>query len=264
MEVVRVWLALLLGCASLRGDFSYRSRIQVTGGELYDALGALGPRGRDPLIETKLIRGPRLAIQTRQHTRVIDLTAETITEIDFSKKTYSVIPFAEMKKPLEAAQAQGPHESSFKISVEPGATKPFGILSASESRIEITGGSGMVNISVDAWTAPVPGYQQVSEFTARLAEKLGYPYASGFADLALHAPQSLEGLGEAAKALVQAHGAPLQSAIKIVAEGRSLAEISVDLNEFGGGAQAAAKFDPPAGFKKIDATLPKAPEGKSP
>jgi len=255
---VRVWLALLLGCAALRGDFSYRSRIQITGGELFDALGTLGPHGRDALIETKLIRGPRLAIQTRQHTRVVDLTAETITEIDFSKKTYSVIPFADMKKLLDAAQAKGLHESSFKISIEPGATKPFGIMTASESRIEIAGGTGSVDVSVDSWTAPVPGYQQVSDFTAKLAEKLGYAYASGFADFALNAPQSLEGFGEAAKALVQLHGAPLQSAIKITGGGNSVAEVTVELSDFGGGVQAAAKFDPPSGFKKVDATLPKA------
>ena len=256
---VRVWLALLLGCAALRADFSYRSRIQVTGGELYEALGALGPHGRDPLIETKLIRGPRLAIQTRQHTRVVDLSAETITEIDFSKKTYSIIPFADVKKLLDAVQAKAPHELTFKISIEPGASKPFGIMTASESRVEIAGGSGTANISVDSWIAPVPGYQQVSDFTAKLAEELGYPYASGFADLAWNQPQSLEGFGEAAKALLQSHGAPLQSAIKIVSGGSSVAEVTVELSDFGGGVQAAAKFDPPANFKKVDATLPKLP-----
>ncbi len=67
----------LLSSTPLLADFSYESRIRITGGELYDALGKLGPHGRDPVIVTKLIRGRRMAILSRRHTTVIDLDAAT-------------------------------------------------------------------------------------------------------------------------------------------------------------------------------------------
>ena len=97
------------------------------------------------------------------------------------------------------------------------------------------------------------------DFNRRLAEKMGYAFASGMAQLALSAPQTLQGFGEAAKELNKAPGAPLQTTIKIVGPSGTLAEASIQLDNFGGGIQDGTRFDPPAGFKKVDAVLPHAP-----
>ena len=112
---MRTALAILLAaCIPLRADYSYQIRIQVTAGELYDALLALGlrtPGIRDAVVTTNLIKGNRMALIAKGHTTVIDLAEETITEIEFSKKTYSVIPFAQMKKLLEDAAAKAPPQA---------------------------------------------------------------------------------------------------------------------------------------------------------
>jgi hypothetical protein len=261
---MRTALAILLAaCIPLRADYSYQSRIQVTAGDLYDALRALGPRTpgiHDAVATTNLIKGNRMALIAKAHTTVIDVAEETITEIEYSKKTYSVIPFAQMKKLLEDASAKAPHEASFKVTVQnPTQTKVFGILNASETILAIEGASSAENISVDSWIGTVPGYSQMIDFKRRLADKMGYAFASGMAQLALNAPQTLQGFGEAARELNKAPGAPLQTAIKITGSGRTLAEVSIHLDDFGGGIQDVTRFTPPVGFKKVDAVLPHAP-----
>jgi hypothetical protein len=249
---------LLLASASVRADFSYQSRIQFAGSE--------------PVVTTRAIKGRRMAILTRRHTSVIDLDAETITEIDFAKKAYAVIPFAQWKKKLDDAAALEPREASFKVSIHAGAsassTKPIGILNAAESIIDIAGASGALNVTVETWVGAVPGYEQMRDFIDKLAEKLGYAFASGLAEAALRAPESLQGFDEALKHLNQSRGAPIESSIKITGSGKTtgpgkianpdktIAEASIQLSKFGGGAQLAATFAPPEGFKKVDGTVP--------
>src|SRR5580704_10316144 len=120
---------IVLGVCSgavLRADYSYQRRIQIA--------------GSDPVTTTNLIKGNRMALIAKGHTTVIDVAAETITEIEFSKKTYSVLPFAQMKKLLEDAVGQVPNETSFKVAVRnPGQTKIVGILNASETIFSIDG-----------------------------------------------------------------------------------------------------------------------------
>jgi hypothetical protein len=266
--LVAVWSSAGFLCVPLRADYSYQSRIQITAGVLYDALRAVGsrtPGNRNPasatnVTTTSLIKGNRMALIGRGHTTVIDIAAGTITEIEFSKKTYSVIPFPQMKKLLDDAAAQAPHEDSFKVSAEKtGQTKILGILNASETILSLAGSSGGENITIDSWIGTVPGYEQMIDFNRRLADKMGYAFASGIAQLALSAPQTLQGFGEAAKELNKAPGAPLFTTIKIAGATGTLAEVSIHLDNFGGGVQDVTRFDPPAGFKKVDAVLPHAP-----
>jgi hypothetical protein len=256
-------------CALLRADYSYERRIQISAGKLYEALRAQGPRkpgSRDQaaavsVTTINLIKGNRMALMVKGHTTVIDIAAETITEIELSKKTYSVLPFAQMKKVLEDAAARIPQEDSFKVTTQnPGQNKIFGILSASETILTLVGASGGQNITVDSWIGTVPGYEQMVDFNRRLAAKMGEAFASGIAQLALSTPETLQGFGEAAKELNKAPGAPLQTSIKITGPGGTLAEAMIHLDDFGGGIQDGTKFDPPAGFKKVDAVPPALPK----
>ena len=270
---MRPVFAILLAaffCTPLRADYSYERRIQITAGELYDALREQEPPHkpgrRDPVAAAdvttiNLIKGNRMAMIGKVHTTVIDIAAETITEIDFSKKTYSVLPFAQMQKLLEDAAGHAPHETSFKVTAQrPGQTRTVGILNASETILSLAGVSGGQNITVDSWIGTVPGYDQMIDFNRRLAAKMGDAFASGMAQLALSAPQTLQGFGEAAKELNKLTGAPFDTTIKITGTSGILAEASIHLDNFGGGSQDVTKFDPPAGFKKVDAVLPALPK----
>ncbi len=199
-----------------------------------------------------------MTILTRKHTTVIDLDAETITEIDYSKKTYSVIPFAQWKKVLDDAEAQSPRETGFKVSTRPPGSnpKPIGIVNAAESVMDIAGAGGSLNISVDAWVGTIPGYEQMQDFTARLAGKLTWGFAAGIAPLALHMPESLQGFDEAAKQLNESRGVPLEATVRVSHADQGIAQATIELSKFGGGIQDASKFTPPEGFKKVDPALP--------
>lgn len=257
-------------CAPLRADYSYQRRIQITAGELYEALLAQAPPrkpgSRDPVAAadvttTNLIKGNRMALIAKGQTTVIDLAAETITVIEFAKKTYSVVSFAQMKKFLEDAAANVLREPSFKVSVRrPGPSKVVGILNASEAILSIEGTSGGQSITVDSWIGTVPGYEQMIDFNRRLAAKMGDAFASGMADLAIAAPQTLQGFGEAAKELNKSTGVPLQTAIKITGSVGTLAEATIHLDNFGGGIQDVTRFDPPPGFKKSGASVAASPK----
>ena len=258
---MRLIASLLICAVALHADFSYRSRISITGGELYASLAASGKHGADPITVTKLIKGYRMAILSHQHTTVIDVNSETITEIDYAKKNYSVIPFAMMKRALDAAEAKAVHQATFDIAPQApsGLGKPPGILNPEEKAFRLTAPGGSIQVELDTWIGTIPGYEQLTDFNAKLASKLGWTFASGFSELALRAPESWQALGEAARQLNQSLGAPLMTTLKITAADRLLLEGSVELTNFGGGVQENSKFDPPAGFKKVDPVLPAVP-----
>ncbi len=236
---------MLLFCAVARADFSYQSRVQINGSE--------------PVTVTRAIKGLRMAILTHKHTEVIDLDSQTITDIDYSKKTYAVIPFATWKKALDDAAAHAPRETGFRVSTRPGggsASKPIGILNAAESVIDMAGASGALNINIDTWLETIPGYEQMHDFIDRLAAKLGYPFAAGLGQQALRVPDSLPGLDAAIKQWNQSVGAPIDTTIRIASPQKSIMEVSIHLGKFGGGAQQAALFNVPDGFKKVDGSVP--------
>ena len=161
-----------------------------------------------------------MAEVTKERTTVIDLDKETITRIDLVKKTYSVITFEQMKEALRSPDA------TFKISSKvTGQTKTVGVLTAKETVLTMTidtagqdpGESGAMIVTLDAWMAVVPGYEEVRAFTRKLGEKMGYAFGSGISQLALGWAEALQGLAEAVKDLGRVEGAPVQRTMKIVA-----------------------------------------------
>ena len=122
--------------------------------------------------------------------------------------------------------------------------------------IDIAGASGALKIAVDAWVGVVPGYEQMRDFVDKLAEKLGYTFAAGLAEPALRVPACLHGLDEAIKRMNQSRGAPIETSIKIASPDKTIAEASIVLGKFAGGAQPIATYTPPEGFKKVNATFP--------
>jgi len=184
---------VLCGSAALlRADFTYQETTQMTGGALVETLKALGPltrAAREPIVSTHIIKGNRMATITKDRVSVIDLDKETITTVDTAKKTYSVMTFAEMKQAMEDAATrmqarqqkkndQGDDvQAQFKVSAKTtGQAKTVQGLSAKEMVITMamegknakTGDSGAMEITTDAWYAPVPGYGEAKEFNLTL------------------------------------------------------------------------------------------------
>src|SRR5690348_7251288 len=98
---------LLLISTGLRADFSYEENSRITGGALVSAMKVMGVFSKqarqmnDPQRSFVAVKGDRLSHLSPTHGTIIDLGKETITNIDFEKKTYSVMTFAEMKQAME-------------------------------------------------------------------------------------------------------------------------------------------------------------------
>jgi hypothetical protein len=248
----KFFLATVLcsSAALLHADFTYQETTQMTGGSMMTMLRALGPltRGaREPIVSTHIVKGNRMATITKDRTSIIDLDKETITTIDNAKKTYSVMTFAEMKQALEEAakRMEGRQkndkgenvQAQFKVSAKAtGQTKIVQGLNAKEMLITMamegknldTGDSGAMEISTDAWYAPVPGYNEVKEFQKKMAVKLGNMFGSGMQQIAQMAAvqgrqagqgNMTQGMEQVAKELSKIDGVPVESLVKMGASG---------------------------------------------
>ena len=249
------YLFATLLCASpavVRADFTYQETTQMTGGVLVDTLKALGPlarASREPVLSTHIVKGNRMATVTKDRVSVIDLDKETITTIDTARKTYSVMTFAEMKqamddaaKRLQGRQPNGPGEpngdvqAQFKVAAKAtGQSKTVQGLNAKEMVISMTmegrntksGDTGAMEITTDAWYAPIPGYGEVKDFYKKMAAKLGNTFGSGMQQIAQMAAAQGgranmgQGMEEVAKELSKIEGVPVESLVKMGGSGAS-------------------------------------------
>ena len=156
---------------ALRADFRYEQTTKITGGMAASAARFAGSRALQPTVTTVLLRGNRMAHLSERTGQIIDLDKDTITTIDFNKKTYSVMTFEQMKKMMQDAMArmqghgQQPQHAdiSFKADVkETGQTKPVNGIGAKEFILTLTmqasdqqsGQTGNINFTNDMWMAP--------------------------------------------------------------------------------------------------------------
>lgn len=188
----------IYACAGLRADFSYEQTSQMVGGVM-KSLSFMSKQLREPMRHTVLVKGDRMATVSATSASVIDLAAETITEINFDKKTYSVMTFAEMEAMLrsldEKSKDKDQPEWTIKASVkETGQTQNINGLETREAILTIefegtdqkTGQPAtMMTTTSDMWLTPsVAGYDEVRSFYQRMAQKLNWtpgsmPMASG-------------------------------------------------------------------------------------
>src|ERR1700736_6532858 len=151
--VKKLGVPILLAClpACLLADFSYEESTKITGGMMAGVMkfaGAFSKQAREPIQSTVALKGNRMLHGNKDRASVIDLDSETITEINFQKKTYSVMTFAEMKQAMEQAmqrvkdgpkQPQQPDQKSdvktdFKLDIKnTGQSKEINGLQAKET-----------------------------------------------------------------------------------------------------------------------------------
>ena len=245
-EAMRTFFAgiiLMTSCAALRADFSYQESTQMTGGALVSILRLGGPftrKAREPIVSTVLIKGNRMATLGKDTSTIIDLDKETITEINLSKKNYSVMTFAQMRQAMDDAMARAQAEqkkrkaepqgsqpnvdAKFKVSAKAtGKTKSVQNLTAKEMVITMdlegtdkdTGQSGSLTVINDAWMANVPGYEQVKAFRQKMAQKLAREFQPELSRMAMSDPRMMQGMSEAAKEMSKVAGVPVETVMKM-------------------------------------------------
>src|ERR1700760_3845365 len=188
---------LVAASASLHADFTYTETTQMTGGSMLGLMkmaAAFSKQARqagEPIVSTVAIKGNRMVHINPTNTEIIDLDAETITNIDMLKKQYTVVTFEQMKQQIEAAAAKMKEQQeksqpasaqqqqpstvdvNFQIHVRnTGQSKDVSGLSANESILTMnmdatdksSGQTGSLAITNDMWLAPeIPGLARGEE-----------------------------------------------------------------------------------------------------
>jgi len=165
--------------------------------------------------------------RSQNHASLIDLSSQTITSIDFQKKSYSVVTFEEMKQYLEQMQQRmkrGDNQAQMNFQVDAnstGKTKPVGgfdcremiLKMTMEGTDEKTGQKGSMVITTDMWIASgVPGYQEVRDFYRRMAEKLAWTPGG---NMFMANPDAAKGMAEVYKEVSKLDGVPMQQFISM-------------------------------------------------
>jgi hypothetical protein len=179
---------------------------------------------------TIMVKGDRMATLTgNERIDIIDLNAETFTEVDLKKKTYSVTTFAEMARAIEkaAAEARKSQDSSATMNMKAevkytGATRNISGLDTKQALVNLKteiedkqqDAKGEINFSMDMWLAPqVTGYEEVRNFYMRMADKLAWSPFSGLAGamMAGHA----KGMSELVKEMSKLEGVPVLQVMRV-------------------------------------------------
>ena len=220
---------------TLLADFSYQTTSKITGGMMASAMkmaGVVSKQAREPIQSTVMVKGDRMATISAHAAHIIDLKNETMTEVNFDKKTYSVVTFAQLSEMMKRADEQIKSEKgkpvqnlTFKVSVDKtGKTRSIAGTDTHEALVKIemigqdekTGEpvTAMV-ITSDMWLAkPASGYDEIRDFQRRMAEKL--TWSPG---MAMAQPGMGKGMAEMAKEMSKLDGMPIYQFMVMGAQG---------------------------------------------
>ncbi len=187
--IITAGFCAVLSGTALFADFSYEQTSQMTGGFLA-RLPAIagGNKMREPQRSSVILKGNRLAHLYADHASIIDLDKETITEIRFKEKTYSVMTFAEMKQMMESVQSRKKDANTpdveFDIDVKnTGQSKVVSGFNANETIMTFkmkstdprSGKESTMIMVNDMWMVKdIPGYKEINDFYRRMAEKASW------------------------------------------------------------------------------------------
>jgi hypothetical protein len=258
MRPVVVFIAAAMSIAAPAfADFSYQETIKMTGGMMMQN-GNTPP----PQESATFVKGNRMARLGPDHGQITDLDKQTITNLNFKNKTYSVMTFAQMKAMMSrlAPNTGKPPASADVQSRETGKTRVIGNATAKEVLVTVkVSGSEIVE---DVWLAPmVAGYDEVRKFQSKMALQMGADSAPGIQRT----------IAEAAKVLYKVNGVPLQKTSSITTKmpppapgappqgNGPLMQLSTEMRGLSSAAVDASKFEVPAGFKKVEQNMGGAP-----
>ena len=216
----------LLPAATLMADFKYEQTSTMTGGSMMAMMRMAGAAARNasqPSRTTHYLKGDRMATVSDNTMSIVDVAAETITEVDLQKKTWSVMTFAEMKQMMERMGDKGVEGVSFRVSAKPTGVvkkvngfdaKEIVVTMEGESKDPRSGKSGTISITTDSWFASdIPGYEEVQAFGRKMAGKMDW--TAGAAGGMMGRPDMAKGMAEVAKEMAKIGGVPVLQVMKM-------------------------------------------------
>jgi len=203
--------AILLLHPLVWADASFQSSTQITVGALVNSFKSMpfAPSSvnsmLEPTVTVTVVHGNQKAVMSKERTEIFDIDKETLTRIDSSKKTYTVITFEQMRQmmrdmpqklaemPAKMHRAQGQNKPAADYTItsdtkvaDPGASKVVNGLLAQERIITVTTTATLTNpppnapltsmtyiTTTELWFAPEPPeLQEIQDFDVRMYAKL--------------------------------------------------------------------------------------------
>ncbi|MGI8959221.1 MAG: hypothetical protein ACR2IV_05585 [Bryobacteraceae bacterium] len=278
MSVVRSAVTGILVCCAtpyLYADFSYEQTTKITGGAMVGMMkfaGAFSKDARKAMDATKsttAIKGNRMVHRTADSASIIDIDKETITQINYAKKTYSVATFAQIKQAMDdmaqKAREQKPNSAEqkgnngeqvdmhFDVKVnDTGQSKLINGNDAHEMIMTITmqgadpksGAKGGIDMTTDMWIAPqVAGYQEVRDFYRRMSEKL--EWTPGANPIMMSRPDMARAMAQLYKEGAKLDGMPVYETIKMGGKMEGTPDASSSQSQSQSQPQASRDSNPP-------------------
>lgn len=136
---------------------------------------------------TVYLKGPKMARLGNTASLIYDLDAGTITTVNNTQHTYSVMTFEQMRQTAEHVQERADRgaktDVDFNVGVEkPGHTRDVNGQTAHEALITLTsksgGPDGQMVVKADAWLVPLsPSTREVIDYSNRLSAKFGEAFS---------------------------------------------------------------------------------------
>ena len=252
--VLPAFLLYLSVTGTLYGDFSYQQNTQITGGALAGVMkfaGAFSKQAREPSVSHTYVKGHRLAHVSQHSSQITDVDNETITNIDFDRKSYTVMTFEQMKQQFEqmskdiqqkkeAQDAKTDKNVNLNMNVSAkntGQTRDISGLSAKKLVLTMSvqgtdpqsGQSGNMDIRSDMWMAKVDGYDEVRELYKLMSEKLGF-VMGGSSFLPMQRPDLIKNMGELYKEIGKMEGMPVETVVSFGSTGAGASSASTSAN----------------------------------
>lgn len=246
--------ALLLPALALAGwaDFSYVETSELTGGSMKSMVQMAGRFGGQSM-NTKthvFLSGSRMAQIREDSATVIDLDAETITDINYKKRETSVTTFAQMRQALDAQRAEldkrmakarkdnpdaADLQMRFNVEVnDPGRNETVNGMDAKEMILLVTaeaqqrggGPAGAMNIATNMWLAEVDGSDEVRRFYQAMSEKLNWAPNAAMLQGMGQGMNMGDSLAEMQKKMAELKGVPVKQIIRMGSSSDGMAALA--------------------------------------
>jgi len=241
--LIRAAAAVMLLTSVLAADFSYTSNTKLTGGSMAGAMkfaGKMGGQSLSDMTQRIHVSGDRMATLDENTGTIINLADETITNVNFKRREYSIMTFAQMKAALAAAQAKAdkemakarkknPEMANMQMNLtvdmkDPGRSENIGGTDAKEMILLIDtkfedqkqGTAGAMNMAMNMWLAPgVSGSDEMKDFHKRMAERLDWTPGASMVSAMGRGMNANQSMAELQKKMSELDGFPVKQIMRM-------------------------------------------------
>jgi hypothetical protein len=128
----------VLAVTATQAEVKTRDRSQVKfEGMLGRMVGMFGGKAaKEGIVSTSAVKGDRKMTTADTTGRIVDLAEEKVYELDFKKKSYTVVTFAELRQQIKDAQEKAQREADKAAKEETGKDKPENKEKAPEMEVD--------------------------------------------------------------------------------------------------------------------------------